>query len=183
MSRRSRPFWGTTPASTAPGLQDPFAALQASHHLLLAHGLATRAIRAAATGATKIGIALALQPAHPASDSADDRLAAERFDAISNRWYLEPLFRGRYPLELLDFLGPLAPADSSGDLETIATPTDFLGVNYYSRACCASIRPAPWSSWSRGRAWASSRRCGKSTQPGSRNCSFACTATTSRRRS
>jgi beta-glucosidase len=127
-------FIGHYTGEHAPGLQDPFAALQASHHLMLAHGLATQAIRAAVKVPAKIGIALALQPAHPASDSDDDRLAAERFDAISNRWYLDPLLRGRYPLEVLDFLGPLAPPESSSDLQVIATPTDFLGVNYYSRA-------------------------------------------------
>jgi beta-glucosidase len=127
-------FMGHYTGEHAPGLQDPFAALGAAHHLLLGHGHAAAAIRAAVKTPTKIGLALALAPAYPATDDANDKLAAERFDALWNRWYLEPIFRGRYPLELLDFLGPIAPADSSGDLEMIATPIDFLGVNYYSRA-------------------------------------------------
>lgn len=127
-------FMGHYTGEHAPGIEDPFAALQASHHLLLGHGLAVQALRAATKVPTKIGLALALQPVHPASTSDDDRMAAERFDALSNRWYLDPVMRGRYPIELLDFLGPMAPAESSDDLRTISVPTDFLGINYYSRA-------------------------------------------------
>jgi beta-glucosidase len=127
-------FLGHFTGEHAPGRQDPFAALQAAHHLLLAHGKAVQAIRGTAKKSAPVGIALALQPAHPASPSDDDRQAAARFDALANRWYLEPIFHGRYPHELVDFLGPMAPAESTKDLKTIAEPLDFLGVNYYSRA-------------------------------------------------
>jgi beta-glucosidase len=117
----------------APGKTDPFAALQASHHLLLAHGNAVRAIRAATRNAAPVGISLSLSPVHPATDTDNDRLAASRADALLNRWYLDPIFRKTYPLDMLDFLGPLAPDMSTEDAEVIASPIDFLGVNYYTR--------------------------------------------------
>jgi beta-glucosidase len=118
----------------APGKQDPFQALQAAHHLLLAHGNAVRAIRGAARKPAPVGIALSLSPVHPATPSDNDKLAASRADALLNRWYLEPLFRSTYPVDMLDFLGQLAPPMSPDDMATIATPIDFLGVNYYTRA-------------------------------------------------
>jgi beta-glucosidase len=117
----------------APGVKDPQAALQTAHHLLLSHGQAAQAIRAGARGPVQVGIALNLQPVDPLSDSPEDRQAAWRLDGFVNRWFLDPLFRGEYPQDLLPHFGPLAPKVQSGDLETIRAPLDFLGVNYYSR--------------------------------------------------
>ena len=117
----------------APGIKDPRAALQAAHHLLLSHGLAVTAIRAHAPRPVQVGIALNLQPVHPASDQPDDRAAAKRADGLANRWFLEPLFSKSYPADLLDYFGPRSPRMGPGDLEQIAAPIDFLGVNYYSR--------------------------------------------------
>ncbi len=118
----------------APGLQDPFATLKAAHHLLLSHGLAVEALRASARRPLRIGITLNLYPVHPASDSEADRQAAARFDGNLNRMFLDPILRGRYPDDMLALLGPLFPQITAGDLTHIATPLDFLGVNYYSRA-------------------------------------------------
>lgn len=117
----------------APGLQDPFAALKATHHLLLSHGLAVEALRASARRPLKMGITLNLNPVHPASDSEADRQAAIRFDGILNRLFLDPVLRGRYPDDMLALLGLLMPQTTADDLARIATPLDFLGVNYYSR--------------------------------------------------
>jgi beta-glucosidase len=115
----------------APGLTDPRAALQAAHHLLLSHAEAAQALRSAAP--VRVGIALNLQPVHPASPSPEDQQAARRFDGLVNRWFLDPLFHASYPADLLAYLGPLAPVMEADDLKRIAGPLDFLGVNYYSR--------------------------------------------------
>jgi beta-glucosidase len=132
----------------APGLRDGRAAVEASHHLLLSHGLAVPAIRAACPGA-KIGITLNLSPAVPASPSAADAAAARRYDGWMNRWFLDPVFRGEYPADMVRGYTRKAwlPADLGrlvrpGDMKTIAAPTDFLGVNYYNRAVVRSDRVA-----------------------------------------
>lgn len=124
----------------APGLTDKAAALAAVHHILLSHGLAVPRIRAASPGA-RVGITLNLVPAYPASPSAADARAAVWFDGWFNRWFLDPVFGRGYPADMLAAYaseGRLpasgVPACVPGDLEIIAVPTDFLGVNYYSRA-------------------------------------------------
>ena len=116
----------------APGRQEPRAGLAAMHHQHLAHGLATSTLRA--LGAQQLGITLNLTNALP-DDPSDpvDVDAARRIDALWNRAFLEPLLLGRYPE---DFLRDVAGHDfdslvHDGDLETIAQPIDFLGVNHY----------------------------------------------------
>jgi len=126
-------FLGYGSGGHAPGLTDPAASVRAAHHLLLGHGLATRALRAA--GATSVGITLNLYAVSPASDAPADADAARRIDALANRFFLDPLLRGRYPADAVDDLRPVTGFDHvhDGDLATIATPLDLLGVNYYSR--------------------------------------------------
>ncbi|RIH86745.1 Beta-glucosidase A [Meiothermus luteus] len=116
----------------APGKRDLSLAVRAAHHLLLAHGLAVPLIRQNAPGA-RVGLTLNLSPGHPASPHPADIAAARRFDGFQNRWYLDPLFGFGYPKDVLALYGQAAPPVQEGDLAVIATPTDFLGVNYYSR--------------------------------------------------
>lgn len=128
----------------APGYKDWPAALAASHHLLLSHGWAVDVIRRNSSQA-EVGITLNFTPAEPASPSPADYAAFRYFDGFFNRWFIDPLYRGAYPQDMIaaytaqgylpangpDFVQP-------GDMETIMTPTDFLGVNYYSRAVLRS---------------------------------------------
>jgi beta-glucosidase len=128
-------FTGHLEGRHAPGLTDWAAALQAGHHLLLSHALAIRRFPAAGQ-AGKIGITLNLSPVEPATDTAADREAAARADDFLNRWFLEPLFHGRYPEELYRLLESRhgAPRIEPGDMERMAgRQPDFLGVNYYFR--------------------------------------------------
>jgi beta-glucosidase len=126
-------IYGHYTGEHAPGLQDVHAALQAAHHMLLSHGKAALALRAAATKPIEVGIALNLQPVDAAEDTEADRQAAGRIDGIANRWFLDPLFRAAYPADMLAGFGPVGPVAKAGDLECMAAPLDFLGVNYYSR--------------------------------------------------
>jgi beta-glucosidase len=125
----------------APGLTDWPSALRASHHSLLAHGSAVRAFRERG-GEGRIGITLDLTVVSPASDSPEDEAAAARFDGHHNRWFLDPVFRGTYPTDMLDHYerhcGPL-DAIQDGDLELIAQPIDFLGVNFYRPNVVAAV--------------------------------------------
>jgi beta-glucosidase len=126
----------------APGERSWPRALAASHHLLLSHGLAVKAIRAIAPKA-QVGIVLNLVPTVPASSSEADRDAARAFDGSFNRWFLDPLYGRGYPRDVIaDHMraGDITNLDfiHDGDLRAIATPTDYLGVNYYSRAVMRS---------------------------------------------
>jgi len=126
----------------APGLKSQQAHLTSSHHLLLSHGRSIETIREV-VGDRPVGITLNLVPSHPASESEADREAQARFDGFFNRWYLDPLAGRGYPEDMLrryqderyvdswDFIKP-------GDLDEIAAPCDFLGINYYSRGIIRS---------------------------------------------
>lgn len=130
----------------APGLKDWPAALAASHHLLLSHGLAVPVVRANSP-ASEVGITLNFTPSVPASPSAADRDASRHFDGFFNRWFLDPVLGRRYPADMVaDYTaaGHLpaggAPYVLPGDLDVIATPCDFLGVNYYTRDVTRSTK-------------------------------------------
>jgi beta-glucosidase len=129
----------------APGIRDGSVAVAGSHHLLLSHGLAVPIIRGNSPGA-EVGITLNLSPVVPASPSAPDADAARHYDGYMNRWFLDPIFRGEYPADMVhDYVekGYLPAAGLSGlvrdgDMRAIAAATDFLGVNYYNRAVVRS---------------------------------------------
>ncbi|MBQ1104946.1 GH1 family beta-glucosidase [Streptomyces sp. 404i] len=115
----------------APGLTDLTAAVRASYHLHLGHGLAVRAIRAASSDA-RVGIVNNLSPIEPASTGEADLAAARRADGHINRWWLDPILGHGYPQDMVEEYGVELPV-RPGDLETIAAPLDWLGINYYFR--------------------------------------------------
>ena len=117
----------------APGRTEPEAALAAVHHLNLAHGLATAAVRRVAPDA-RVALSLNLAAVRAATDLPADRDAVRRIDGLQNRVFLDPVLRGRYPA---DVLGDTASVTDwrfivDGDLELIHQPIDALGLNYYS---------------------------------------------------
>lgn len=119
----------------APGVTDFSTALKVGHHLLLGHGLAVRSFRESARGDEQIGITLNLAPIQPNSDSPADREAAHRSDGFMNRWYLDPIFRGSYPEDMVEIFSRLfeMPLQEEEDAKIIAEPIDFLGINNYTR--------------------------------------------------
>jgi beta-glucosidase len=123
---------GHAEGTKAPGLHDWPTALRVAHHLLVSHGAAVGAVRARAPEAP-VGISLNLGVVRPATPSPADAEAARRWDGFVNRWFVDPLLRGRYPDDLLELLhrrvGHFEVRD--GDLELAAAPVDFLGVNAY----------------------------------------------------
>jgi beta-glucosidase len=116
----------------APGREDPKAALTAGHHLLVAHGLATEAIRAVAPDVA-VGIVLNFHPKHPATAHMLDQEAAILAHDRLNRWYLDPIVGRDYPEEAARAAAWRRDEVREGDLELISAPLDFLGVNYYCR--------------------------------------------------
>ena len=113
----------------APGIKDLQTAINASHHLLLGHGLATQAIRSVASD-LRVGIVLNLTPAIPLNEN--DELAAKYADGFDNRWYADPVFNGSYPQDIVEGFGKEVPIHA-GDMQSISAPLDFLGINFYTR--------------------------------------------------
>ncbi len=127
--------------SHAPGLRDGAAASAATHHLLLAHGLAARALRD--LGAAEVGITLNLHPVRIYGEvSADLERARLVTDAAANGLYTEPVLRGSYPADAPEDLLPPPSLVADGDMEIIRQPLDFLGVNYYSPVFLRAGDPA-----------------------------------------
>ncbi len=128
-------FIGHLYGTFAPGKSSWDGALAASHHQLLGHGRAVRRMRGA-DPAARIGIALDCRQAVPASDSAVDAAAARHFDGFRNRWFFDPVFGKGYPMDMLEAYrseGRIRPGlIHDGDLEEIAAPIDWLGLNFYT---------------------------------------------------
>lgn len=125
----------------APGRIHLRDSLAAAHHVLLSHGAAVPVLRELVPRGVPIGITNNVAPPWPASPSAADAREARLFDGHYNRWYLDPLLGRGYPADMLDNYTELELIDPDGpewlhegDLEVIAAPIDFLGINYYSRA-------------------------------------------------
>ncbi len=142
-------FLGHFEGKHAPGIQDFPTAIRAAHHLLLSHGLAVPILREAAPGAS-VGITLNLSPVDPISHAAEDIEFARFEDGYYNRWFLDPVFGRGYPKDMIRYFKSRAALSRGmhmekafevvrrGDLETIAAPIDFLGVNYYFRTIVQS---------------------------------------------
>lgn len=114
----------------APGLKDRRTSLQVSHHLLVSHALGAQAIRGMQSKAD-VGIVLNLSPVYAATASGPDAMQAQLEDGRLVRWYMDALFKGHYPEDVLRFLGADAPKTQAEDAALIATRCDFLGINYY----------------------------------------------------
>ena len=132
---------GHETAQFAPGIANRAAAMQVSHHLLLAHGRAVQAMRAVCK--TPLGIVLNHTPSFPARPTEADRLGARLDDGLNVRWYMDPLFMGSYPADVLAHLGDDAPTVANGDHAEISQSLDFLGVNFYTRSLISTQQPAP----------------------------------------
>jgi beta-glucosidase len=135
-------FSGHATGRHAPGLKDWGLALRAAHSLLLGHGLAAAAVRAAIPGA-RVGIVLNLSPCKAASTSVEDAAAARRADGYLNRWFLDPLYGRGYPADMVALYGGLVPENVVTELARWDGGLDFLGVNYYTRRVVRAADTSP----------------------------------------
>ncbi|WP_131104609.1 GH1 family beta-glucosidase [Ornithinimicrobium sufpigmenti] len=127
-------FLGYAQGRHAPGRTEPTSALRAAHHLLLGHGLVVEELRRR-DPSLELGLTLNFTDTRPLDPSSPRDLdAARRIDGLANRFFVEPVTLGAYPADVLEDLGELWPDDlvHDGDLATISTPIDVLGVNYYA---------------------------------------------------
>ena len=116
----------------APGIQNMQAATDAAHHLP----------RIRATSSAQVGITLNFTPGYANDETPETQRALQLYDATDTRWFLEPIVRGSYPELLFAALNTEQPPIEQGDLQTIATPIDFLGVNNYSRSLIRGHSPS-----------------------------------------
>jgi beta-glucosidase len=135
-------FLGYSAGVHAPGRTNAPDAFPATHHLLLGHGLAARAIRAAVPQA-EVSIALNVAVVHPRSDDPADLDAARRIDGLANRIFLGPIAGKGYPEDVQRDVAALTDFGfvHEGDLATIAEPIDLIGINFYQPVTVAAYRP------------------------------------------
>ena len=126
----------------APGLRDIRAATRAMHHIMLAHGSAMDVLRS--HGQKNLGIVLNLGHGEPASDGTADIAATKTYDAIAFRWFMDSLFKGHYPEDMITAVQQHMPQGYEDDLARIAQPLDWLGINYYTRALIQATPTDPW---------------------------------------
>ena len=124
----------------APGLTDPKAGVTVAHHEQLAHGLAVQAMRSERDG-LELGVVINPSPVRSEGNPPADAEEMRKIDAIHNRWWFDSILRGAYPDDILDDFGPLADAIQHGDVEQIAQPIDWIGINYYFDILVRGLRP------------------------------------------
>ncbi|MEV6246127.1 GH1 family beta-glucosidase [Streptomyces sp. NPDC051742] len=143
-------FLGYGSGEHAPGHTSALGSLRAAHHLNLAHGLAARTLRGALPAAAEVSLTLNLHAVRALSQAPEDVDAARRIDAVANRIFLDPVFHGRLPEDLVRDTAQVTDWSfvRDGDLATAAAPLDFLGINYYSPSVVgagASGSPSAWA--------------------------------------
>ncbi len=120
----------------APGKKSIHDFLRATHVVNLAQGEGFRALKAARPN-SRVGTAFSMSPCEPLTNSAADKVAAERLHAITNLWFLDPALKGKYPNAFPSFPGFLMGV-KSGDMELVRAPLDFIGINLYYRTMASA---------------------------------------------
>lgn len=134
-------YLGYQSGEHAPGIKDDLVgAIKTAHHLLLSHGLSVPVIRNNSPDC-EVGIVLNANYHLSASPSYPDKKALQEGDALWIRMFLDPLYGRDYPSDLKNIYLPVGECEDGimdfvrpGDMQAIAVPTDFLGLNYYFRS-------------------------------------------------
>ncbi|WP_067587046.1 GH1 family beta-glucosidase [Endozoicomonas ascidiicola] len=126
----------------APGKRNPWAFWRTMHHILLGHGLAMQAIRSEDSEA-QAGLTLSYTPMHTRGTRPIDRDAEKTANAFMNGIAFDPVFKGQYPEVMWKRFRWFRPPVNEGDFDIIQTPTDFTGLNYYSREFVKGNRLVP----------------------------------------
>jgi len=113
--------------------------LKISHNILVAHGLAVKAIRENSDQKVKIGIASTGNLTSPIEDNPENREAAYQasFKTEGNLFFnhalfLDPIFLHRYPSDLAKNLKDVVKTFDPKDFEIIGQEIDILGINIYN---------------------------------------------------
>lgn len=118
------------------------------HNLLLAHASAVKAYHRdfASSQGGKIGLVVNMLWGEPLTDSAEDKAATEKFLAVYNGWFAEPLVTGDYPALCKEVHGSRLPVFTNDQKALVKGSSDFLAINHYTtnmvRAAAPSATPA-----------------------------------------
>ena len=107
-----------------PQKRDFRLAMTVAKHVLMAHGKMYEAIRSSAPHKPVIGPVINMSYVMPASDSEEDRQAAQLWDQYWNGYWLDGIRDG--------VIG--APAGRGEEAPGLKGTWDIIGLNYYSRA-------------------------------------------------
>ncbi|MFY9793427.1 MAG: GH1 family beta-glucosidase [Candidatus Sulfotelmatobacter sp.] len=129
-------YQGYLEGNHAPGRKSLLGFLRATHTVNMAQAAAFQSLKASCPSA-RVGTALSMSPCEPATDSEEDRVAAERADGVTNLWFLEPALKGHYP-KALAFFPDSAMGMRSIDLDKMKAPLDFIGINLYYRTIASA---------------------------------------------
>src|SRR5262245_57204716 len=122
----------------APGLRlAPGDLNQVRHHAVLGHGLAVQAIRAKGKAGTKVGFADNVRALVPLIEAPEHIQAAQTATREHNAPFLTVMLEGKYTDAYLKEAGKDAPKFTDEDLQLIASPLDFVGINVYKPHCYA----------------------------------------------
>ncbi|MFE2061070.1 GH1 family beta-glucosidase [Streptomyces sp. NPDC059467] len=138
-------FLGYGSGVHAPGRTDPVAALRAAHHLNLAHGLGTAALRSVMPPLNQVAVSLNSSVIRPISQRPADLAAARQIDDLANGIFHGPLLHGAYPATLLAATSTVTDWSYvlDGDLRAIQQPLDALGLNYYTPTLVSAADGVP----------------------------------------
>lgn len=119
----------------------------AVHHLLLANATVIRDFHQKKMKGM-IGITLSLAPTIPLdAHNPDDVKAAIIKDGMHNRWFLDPLFKGKYPSDILQiyqqYNTQFKPSAADYALFAANKP-DFLGINFYAPDYISANKDMPF---------------------------------------
>ncbi|MGL4369639.1 MAG: glycoside hydrolase family 1 protein, partial [Spirochaetota bacterium] len=114
----------------APGRKFSFKAFKVPHNLLLAHGYAVQQIRSI-DPSLKVGIVNAIPFTDPLTPK--DRKAALKDEGFGPFLFMDPIYKGHYPKQVEKFFHFFNRDIRPDDFNIISQPTDFLGINHYSR--------------------------------------------------
>lgn len=135
-------FLGYDTGVHAPAIKDFNATMRATHVVNIAQGQAFRAIKAV-NPKFRVGTAFSMSHCQPATNSPEDRAAADRAHALGNIWFVEPALKGSYPKAFPGDIPDEIMGIRPGDMELCRAPLDFLGINYYRRQLVQAIPVGP----------------------------------------
>jgi beta-glucosidase len=123
-------FLGDATDIHAPGANNPARGLEAAYRLLLAHGRGIEALRA--NGAKNAGLVLNLTSMIAEDEGTLE--AAKIMDGLQNRLFLDPVAGRGIPADVIEATKHITDWSfvKASELAEIATPIDWLGINYYT---------------------------------------------------